>query len=171
MPKITVAGHSAHVIVNDWPIALLTTSFAFDCIYAATKKPEFAKAAHLSLVAGLAMGTITGATGAAEYTAVEKKGSTGRYARVHAALGIGIMVASGINYLARRKAEPQYSRVSLFASGLASAMTVLTAWYGDEMVFGDRVRVNDQGIKPDAMDLRLPGDEMVTDALRLEAAS
>jgi uncharacterized membrane protein len=170
MPRVTVAGHSAHAIINDWPIGLLTTSFALDLLYLATKKEDFAKAGHYALVGGLITGAAAGATGAGDYTALDKQGKLKTYARIHAALGIGIVTLSALNFFARRKRQPQFSGVSLAASAAASALTIASAWYGDEMVFGLGVRVHDGHIKANDPELRLPGDEKLTEALRLNAA-
>ena len=72
MAKVTVAGHSLHAIINDWPIALFSTSFVFDLIYLFTGKEKFAQVGHYSFVSGICTGFVAGATGISEYQSMDR---------------------------------------------------------------------------------------------------
>jgi uncharacterized membrane protein len=166
MAKITLAGHSFHAIINDWPIALLSTSFVFDALGRATRKNKFEEAAKMTLLGGILTGTLAALSGVAEYTAVERKGKLAVYANVHAILNAGVMTCAVSSYFLRRNTSSSKNSTAFALSGAMTALTVLSAWYGDEMVYGERVRVHDQLMLPNAMDYHLPGDEKIANTLK-----
>jgi uncharacterized membrane protein len=165
MPRVTVAGHSAHAIVNDWPIALLTTGFAFDVLHLLRGRKQDAGTAHDLLAVGVLTGAIAAMTGIAEYVAIERKGEIRKYGRIHSMFGSLIMVSAGLSLYLRRKKSPNIRQV-VGLSGVAAVATVLSAWYGDEMVFGQEVRVMDRHVRPGSVELRIPGDRWLTETLR-----
>ena len=165
MARLTVAGHSVHAIINDWPIGLFSTSLVFDVLHVATKNPVFARVGYYMLASGYATGALAAASGIADYKALEKKGEVKRLANRHAQLNSAIMVLMGISLFARRKNKDTVGAGSMALSLASNALTILSAWYGDEMVYGHGVRVRDIGIKPDDHEIKMPGDKKIADAL------
>lgn len=166
MARMTVAGHSVHAIVNDWPIALFTTSLGFDAIGFVTKNRKMAEIGYYTMLVGYWTGAIAAVTGIAEYRAVERKGDVKRLADRHAVFNTLIMIINGVVLARRRKDKETVTPLPLALSFVSNCLTVLSAWYGDEMVYGHKVRVQDQFINPLDHDLRPPGDEVITEWLR-----
>lgn len=166
MSRMTLAGHSAHAIINDWPIGLLTTGFVFDTLHLATNRPALARTGYHMMASAFVTGFLAAATGIAEYKATKRTGEVKRLANRHAALNVMLMAVMGINLLGRRKNRSHVSARSYSLSVLGNALTFLSAWYGGEMVFGHGVRVRDQHINEGDKDLRLPGDHYVVETLQ-----
>lgn len=166
MAKITLAGHSFHAIINDWPIALLSSSLVFDLTYYLTKKEKFAHAGHYCLLGGLFSGAVAAATGIAEYKSLEKDKKVKQLVDTHASLNTAMMTLALAAYGLRRKSNPPISGSSVLVSAAVTGLTFLSAWYGDEMVYGEGVRVREKRMLPDAPEFKLPGDESLFRSLR-----
>ncbi len=165
MARMTIAGHSAHAIINDWPIGLFTTGFAFDVLHKMTGRQDFAKTGYYFQVSGYITGALAAITGIADYAALDKKGQVKHLANRHALVNSAIMALMGVSLFARRKNPDTVGALPLSLTAIANGLTILSAWYGDEMVYGHGVRVRDLHIKPGDKDLRLPGDEEVVEVL------
>ncbi len=166
MARITTAGHSLHAILNDWPIGLFTTSLFFDCLGTMARKRNLEETGFYTLAAGYVTGVGAALTGIAEYRAVQREGDVKRLADRHAVVNVAVMTLNTIALVSRIRNQKRVTKSSLALSVAANALTVLSAWYGDEMVYGHQVRVGDRHIKVDDRDWRLPGDEKITSALR-----
>jgi uncharacterized membrane protein len=162
MSKVTVAGHSAHAIINDWPIALFSTSLVYDILYRLTNNEKFDSAGKLTQIGALGTGTFAAVTGVAEYSDLRRNGKVGDYANIHASLnGVAFSLALGSFFLRRKNPS-----ASLAMSGLVTGLTIVSAWYGDEMVYGEGVRVRNRRMKKDTLEIKIPGDDALADTLR-----
>jgi uncharacterized membrane protein len=164
--RVTAAGHSFHAIINDWPIALFSTGFAFDCLSAVTGQRRYARTGYHALCVGYLTGAGAAFSGVAEYMAVIRTGDVKRLANRHAGANFLVMALNTALLYLRLKAPEKVTRLSLGLSALANGFVLLSAWYGDELVFGHRVRVQGEGLRLLDREYRPPGDRLLTRALR-----
>lgn len=163
MPKLTLAGHSLHTILNDLPLGMLPFSLAMDVAYAATGHPSYADAAYYSLTGGYLGLWAAGAAGAADYLELPSGSHSKEIANLHAGLNLGLLGLTTINLFARR--HRRAGTLPLFLSALGTAGLFASAWYGGHLVFEHGVRVKGKSPIENAPEAKLPGDEKIVEAL------
>ena len=159
MAKFTVTGHPLHPQIVHVPLGLLPFSVALDAMHLATRKPAYAEGAYYSMVGDAAGAVAAAAAGAGNYFAIPPGGRTKRYANLHAALNVGLLMLTGVNLLLRRGRRPPTGPVPVALSAVGTGGLLVSAWYGGALVYHQGLRV--KGVDPiaHAPEAKLPGDE------------
>lgn len=167
MPKVTLAGHPLHPMLIVAPAALIPFGFILDAMHRSTGNASYANAAYYSLIGGLAGGLAAGAAGAMDYLAIESQTDVKRTANLHAILNGSVLALTAAN-LSARKNKADHRGGSLALSAIAAAGVLISGWFGGRMVYEQGMRV--RGVSPveQAAEKKLPGDELIERALRLE---
>lgn len=162
MPKITLAGHPLHVILNDLPLGLLPFSLAMDVMHAVTGKRAYAESACHSLLAGYAGAWAAGAAGVADYLELPSGSHSKGIANLHAGLNLCLLGLTTVNLAVRRREHA--GPLPLLLSSVGTAVLFTSAWYGGHLVFEHGVRVKGRSPVANAPEAKLPGDEKIVAA-------
>jgi uncharacterized membrane protein len=167
MPTTTFAGHPLHPMLIVAPAALIPFGFILDAMHRRSGKASYSDAAYYSLVGGVVGGLAAGAAGAMDYLAIEPQTGVKQTANVHAALNIGALALTAANVLARRNTR-HHRGGSLAMSAIAAAGVLVSGWFGGRLVYEHGMRV--EGVSPvsGAPELKMPGDEMLQQAMLKE---
>jgi uncharacterized membrane protein len=169
MPTTTFAGHPLHPMLIVAPAALIPFGFILDAMHRSSGKISYSDAAYYSLVGGVVGGLAAGAAGAMDYLSIESDTDVKQTANVHAALNIGALALTAANVRARRNTR-HHRGGSLAMSAIAAAGVLMSGWFGGRMVYEQGMRV--KGVSPVAAahELRLPGDDLLQQAMLKEKA-
>ena len=164
MPKITFAGHPLHPQLVELPTGLIPASLAFDVAYLKTGDRKFVDASYLTLLTGYIGAAGAAMAGAGDYFAIPTGTRTKRLANIHLVMNLGIMALTGLNLL-RRRGKKRIDGLDVALSAFGNAALAVSAWYGGQMVYGRGVRVAGRSEISSAPEWRLPGDDMISEAL------
>jgi nitrite reductase/ring-hydroxylating ferredoxin subunit/uncharacterized membrane protein len=133
----TWLGHPLHPAVTDIPIGSWTATLLFDSLWLTSKNSEFARAANITLMLGLLGGSVSAATGLADWS--ETDATDRRVGIAHGLLNASAMLANliscGLRFGGRRKAGILYS-------SLAYTLTMFSSYLGGELSFAKGIGVN-----------------------------
>lgn len=142
-------GHPIHQMLIAFPLGLLGTATVFDGIARATGNRRWFETSHHMIAAGVTSGLIAAVPGVIDYLAIPSNTRAKKIGFVH---GVGNVIVTGLfaaSWMMRRRPR-RPSRGALAASAAGTALALVTAWLGGELV--DRLSV---GVDDDA-DLNAP---------------
>lgn len=143
MPRISVMGHPVHPILQAIPATALPASTAFDALARVGGDEEgFSKAAHYSLLLGLAGAAGAAATGVLDYYEIENR-PVRRLALYHGLSNVAL-VACYVASLRRRK-DKRADDKALVLSVLGASLIGLSGYLGGALVYEHGVRVGEDG--------------------------
>jgi uncharacterized membrane protein len=134
-----LTGPQWHAALNDFPVALLTASVAFDLLASGGRREAMRAAAYWTLLAGAAAAVLAAVAGLLAARAVEPSPVVDRLLQTHrlAGLALGLVFAGLAGWRAWRKnrfSEPE--RQSYIMVALVGALALLwTSQVGGNLVF------------------------------------
>lgn len=141
MPRISVMGHPVHPILQAIPAAALPASTVFDVLARLGDDEEgLSKAAHYSLLFGLAGAAGAAATGVLDYYEIQNR-PVRRVALYHGLANVAL-VACYVASLRRRK-DKRADDKALILSALGASLIGLSGYLGGELVYEHGVRVGE----------------------------
>ncbi len=136
-------GHSVHQMLVPFPIGLLTVSFLFDLVYLATGTPRWADIAFWLITGGIISALAAAFFGVIDWSRIPRGTRAHRVGLLHGA-GNGVLtVLFLISWFMRVDHPVAPSIGAIILSGLAVALSLVTAWLGGELVAQHGVGVND----------------------------
>ena len=143
--RARIARHPIHPMLVVFPIGLWVTALVFDVVHAFTGNSLWRTLAFWNLVGGI-MGALAAAVpGLIDYT--EMKGRARRIANWHMALNLGVTALFVINVLLRTTWGSRFidghSWIPLGLSVIGNAVLAVSGWLGGEMVYVERVGVEE----------------------------
>jgi uncharacterized membrane protein len=141
-----IAQHPIHPMLVVVPLGLWIAALAFDIVAALTGNAAWQTLAFWNIVGG-----IVGALMAAVPGFVDYRGLQGRVARIatwHMILNLGAVALFAINAYVRTRVGPE-SAWPLTLSVVGVAGVLVSGWLGGEMVYVERVGVEEPGARRD----------------------
>jgi uncharacterized membrane protein len=141
MPRISVMGHPVHPILQAIPASALPASTTFDVLARISEDDEgLSKAAHNSLIFGLAGAAGAAATGVLDYYEIENR-PVRRVALYHGLSNVALVAC----YVAslRRRRNKRADDKALLLSILGASLIGLSGYLGGELVYEYGVRVGE----------------------------
>lgn len=143
--RARIARHPIHPMLVVFPIGLWVTALVFDVVHAFTGNPLWRTLAFWNLVGGI-MGALAAAVpGLIDYT--EMKGRARRIANWHMALNLGVTALFVVNVLLRTTWGSRFidghSWIPLGLSVIGNGVLAVSGWLGGEMVYVERVGVEE----------------------------
>ncbi|GAA5534310.1 DUF2231 domain-containing protein [Deinococcus aluminii] len=108
VPKLSLAGHPLHTLLNGAPLTLLPFSLTMD-VLATTRQRPYADAANDARVGVTAFGLLAGAAGFVDYLHLQRGTHEKRVANLHAALNVTALTLTFISGQVRRRTPPSAS--------------------------------------------------------------
>ena len=141
MPRLSVMGHPVHPILQAIPAAALPASTTFDVLARLSGDEEgLSKAAHYSLLLGLAGAAGAAATGILDYYEIENRPV--RQIALYHGLSNAALTACYVASLRRRK-DKRADDKALILSVLGASLVGLSGYLGGELVYEYGVRVGE----------------------------
>src|SRR4051794_11020458 len=137
--KAKFAGHPLHQLLIVFPLGLLVTASVFDIIRSATKNNRWSEVSHYMMGAGVVSGLTAAVPGVIDYFAIPGKTRAKRIGFLH---GVGNVLVTGMfaaSWWVRREHPGRPSKNALALSYSAATVSLLTGWFGGELV--DRLGV------------------------------
>jgi len=143
-PKVRLLGHPVHPMLIVFPLGLLATAMIFDVLYVVTANEDLATFSFWALVAGLIGGLLAAIFGLIDWLGLPEDTRARRIGAMHGAGNLVVVVVFLLS-LVTRLGDHAYLPDVLPAvlSIIGSAIAVVTAWLGGELVYRLRVAVDD----------------------------
>jgi uncharacterized membrane protein len=143
--RARIARHPIHPMLVVFPIGLWVTALVFDVVYAFTGNPLWRTLAFWNLVGGIVGALAAAVPGLIDYS--EMTGRARRIANWHMALNLGVTALFVVNVLLRTTWGSRFidgnSWIPLALSVIGNAVLGVSGWLGGEMVYVERVGVED----------------------------
>lgn len=143
--RARISRHPIHPMLVVFPIGLWGAAVVFDIVHAFTGNPLWRSLAFWNILGG-----IVGALAAAVPGLIDYRGMQGRARRIanwHMALNFGITALFAVNLLLRTEWGTRFisadSWIPLGLSVVGNAVLGVSGWLGGEMVYVERVGVED----------------------------
>lgn len=143
--KAKLLGHPLHQILIVFPLGLLVTSTAFDALQFGRGGRRRAQAGYYMLAAGVTTGVAAAVPGVIDFLGIPWRTRAKRVGLLH---GLGNLAVTGLfaaSWAARRHHPEKPSGGAIALSVAGTALGLVTAWLGGELV--DRLAV---GVYEDA---------------------
>jgi uncharacterized membrane protein len=127
-------GHPLHALLTDLPAALIPAGFLFTLLGRLRKQPVLEGAGYANTVAGLVAAAPTALTGLADYLQMEVKDPAQKTGFTHGLLNL-LAVSLGVASLSGRGLRRSGPRHSLWLSGLATGVLLVSAYLGGDLVY------------------------------------
>jgi uncharacterized membrane protein len=139
-----LAGHPIHPMLIPYPFALLTSAVAFDVGARLTGKRRWADTASQLVAAGLGTALVAAVPGIVDYFgSIPRRPQTKRTATFHAISNLSALACFAAAEARRRSGSLPAAGLSL--SLLGTALLSLGGWLGGELVYRERVGVEEPG--------------------------
>ena len=146
--RARIGKHPIHPMLVVFPIGLWVTALVFDVVHAFTGTPLWRTLAFWNLVGGIVGALAAAVPGLIDYT--EMKGRARRIANWHMALNLGVTALFVVNVLLRTMWGSRFidgdSWIPLALSVIGNAVLGVSGWLGGEMVYVERVGVEERGL-------------------------
>ena len=146
--RARIGRHPIHPMLVVFPIGLWVTALVFDVVHAFTGTPLWRTLAFWNLVGGIVGALAAAVPGLIDYT--EMKGRARRIANWHMALNLGVTALFVVNVLLRTTWGSRFidgdSWIPLALSVIGNAVLGVSGWLGGEMVYVERVGVEERGL-------------------------
>jgi uncharacterized membrane protein len=149
-------GHPIHQMLIVFPLGLLATATIFDGIGKATKNRRWSESSQYMIGAGVVSGLLAAVPGVIDWLAVPHRTRAKNVGIWH---GLGNVVVTGLfaaSWAARRGRPGKPSRGAIAASTAGTALALVTAWLGGELVDRLSVGVDDEAHVDASNSLRKP---------------
>ncbi|WP_051935643.1 DUF2231 domain-containing protein [Deinococcus sp. YIM 77859] len=161
VPKLSLAGHPLHTLLNEAPLTLLPFSLIMDVLATTTDQRSYADAANYARVGVTAFGLLAGAAGFVDYLHLQRGTHEKRVANLHAALNVTALTLTFISGQVRRRTP---TSASLTLLSLANVCVIAGAWYGGNLVYDHGIRVKKAHPFKNVQDVDVPGGEQLKQA-------
>src|SRR5215208_2629050 len=148
--RMKLLGHPVHPMLIVFPLGLLATSVLFDTLYSMMRKPVLAIASFYMTVSGVIGGLAAAIFGLIDWMALPRRSRASRVGAIHGVGNVIIVALFTVSAWLRRgedNFEPSF--LARLLSFIGSAMALVTAWLGGELVYRLGVAV-DPGANLDA---------------------
>jgi uncharacterized membrane protein len=144
--RARISKHPIHPMLVVFPIGLWVTALVFDIVYAVSGNPLWRTLATYNIAAGIVGALAAAVPGLIDYT--EMQGRARRIANWHMVLNFGVVGLYVVNLLSRTRWAAPYlaadSWIPLALSIVGVAVLGVSGWLGGEMVYVERVGVQEQ---------------------------
>lgn len=167
MVTTTITGHPLHAMTTDLPVGNLTFSLAMDVMHQLTGKKSYDDAAYYSIVGGNIGAVAAAISGVGDYLAIPSGSPSKQTGNLHALLNIGVLSLYTGNMMVRRRQRARGQKTGLMPflmSVLGITGLSFSTWYGGRLVYEHGMRVSGKSPVEGAPELKLPGDDRVTEA-------
>jgi uncharacterized membrane protein len=127
-------GHRIHPMLIPFPLGLLTTSVVFDIVYLLTDSDKWSEIAFWMIAAGVIGGLAAIVFGAIDFSRVPDGTRAHSIGVVHALLSVSMLVLFVVSWLLRMDAPGEPGVIPIILSLLGASLTVMTGWFGGELV-------------------------------------
>jgi uncharacterized membrane protein len=132
--KVKVAGHPVHPVLVVFPLGLLATAVIFDVIYLISGNPPWPLVAYYLIGAGIIGGLVAAVFGWLDWIAIPSGTRAKSVGLWHGLLNVAVLTLFLLSWLLRR-GNPELPPTGAVVAGLAgTAITVIAAWLGGELV-------------------------------------
>lgn len=132
--KARLLGHPIHPMLVVFPLGLFGASLAFDLAAIALGNPTLALVATWLVAGGLIGAAAAVPFGIADASALPRGSRAARVARWHGAGNAVVVVLFAASWWLRRGQEDAPGALAVVLSGVAVALSLVTAWLGGELV-------------------------------------
>ena len=134
--KVKLFGHPVHPMLVVFPLGLFATAVVFDIIYLATGNPFLPTASYYMIAAGVIGGLLAAIFGFVDWMALPN-GSRAKNIGLWHGLGnfVITLLFAGSWLLRRDNLDFIPDSTSLILSFVGTALALITAWIGGELVY------------------------------------
>jgi len=144
--RARISRHPIHPMLVVFPIGLWGAAVVFDIVHAFTGNPLWRSLAFWNILGGIVGALAAAVPGMIDYS--EMQGRARRIANWHMALNFGITALFAVNLLLRTEWGTRFisadSWIPLGLSVVGNAVLGVSGWLGGEMVYVERVGVEDK---------------------------
>ncbi|HUF94126.1 MAG TPA: DUF2231 domain-containing protein [Candidatus Limnocylindria bacterium] len=144
--RARISKHPIHPMLVVFPIGLWGAAVVFDIVHAFTGNPLWRSLAFWNILGGIVGALVAAVPGLIDYS--EMQGRARRIANWHMALNFGITALFAVNLLLRTEWGTRFisadSWIPLGLSVVGNAVLGVSGWLGGEMVYVERVGVQDK---------------------------
>ncbi len=144
--RARISKHPIHPMLVVFPIGLWGAAVVFDIVHAFTGNPLWRSLAFWNILGGIVGALVAAVPGLIDYS--EMQGRARRIANWHMALNFGITALFAVNLLLRTEWGTRFisadSWIPLGLSVVGNAVLGVSGWLGGEMVYVERVGVEDK---------------------------
>lgn len=135
-----IGKHPIHPMLVVLPLGLWIAALAFDIAYAVTGNPLWRTLAFWNIGAGIIGALLAAVPGFVDY--LDLDGRARRIATFHMALNLGAVAIFAVNWYVRTRV-PADSWWPLALSVIGVVGIMVSGWLGGELVYGERVGVEE----------------------------
>lgn len=163
--RAKIFGHAVHPMLIVLPLGLFVAAIIFDILYLVTGNEVLAAVSYYNIAGGIIGGLLAAIFGFRDYAAIPGGTRAKRVGIMHGFGNLAVVVLFGFSWLLRNSA-PGYvpPALALVASFAAAGLSMITAWWGGELV--ERLGV---GVDPGA-NLNAPSSLTSEDASAVPAS-
>lgn len=140
-----------HAALNDFPVALLVLSVAFDLLASGPRREALHTAGYWTLVLAAATGLLAGVSGLVAEEGVEQTAAAHRLVETHEVIGIGlvvVLIALAAWRIWRRNGFSAPEQQSYIVAALVAALVILwTSHIGGNLVFRHAVGIPSETLR------------------------